>query len=68
MNQSLYKKPRGFSTRRVSADQAVRLLGRNGICVDKEKAEAILDFLYLISKTYKVQRENDDRRELEPKE
>lgn len=66
MNQSLYKKPRVFSVRKVSADQAVRLLTRNGIRVDKEKTEMILDFLYLVAKTYNAQNGHVDCRELDP--
>ena len=60
MDQLLYKRSKVFSTRKVSVDQAVRLLGRNDIHVDKEKAEIILDFLYLIAKTYNTQKENND--------
>lgn len=68
MNQYLNKKSRAFSARKVSVDQALRLLGRNGIRVNKEKADIILDFLYLIAKTYNTQKEHDDRQELDPKE
>ncbi len=68
MNQSLNKKSRVFSARKVSVDRAVRLLGRNGIRVNKEKAERILDFLYLIAKSYNTQKGHDCCRELEPKE
>lgn len=65
MSQSLYKSSSVFSARKVSVDQAVRLLGRNGIKVNREKAEVILDFLYLIAKTYKTQQNSN---ESEPKE
>lgn len=68
MSQFIYKKPIIFSTRKVSVDQAIRLLRRNGIQVNREKAEIILDFLYLVAKTYHTQKGNDDCRELEPKE
>lgn len=67
MSQFIYKTPSAFSARKVSVDQAVRLLNRNGIRVDREKAETILDFLYLIAKTYKTQQEYDGKR-IEPKE
>lgn len=67
MNQFFYRKPRTFSARKVSADQAVRLLARNGIRVNKEKAEVILDFLYLVAKTYNAQNGHNNRGELEPK-
>lgn len=66
MNQFPYKNPRAFSARKVSVDQAVRLLARNGIRVNKEKAEVILDFLYLVAKTYNAQNGHNDRGELEP--
>ena len=60
MNQSIDKNSSSFVNRKVSADQAIRLLGRNGIQVSREKAEIILDFLYLIAKTYKKQTEIDN--------
>ena len=60
-----HKKTSAFSTRKVSVNQAIKLLGRNGILVNKEKAEIILDFLYLIAKTYKKQQHDY---ESEPKE
>ncbi len=66
MNQFLYKKSKAFSARKVSVDQAVRLLGRNGIRVNKERAEIILDFLYLIAKTYNTKKGHNNCRELEP--
>ena len=55
MSQLLYKNSSAFSARKVSVDQAVRLLNRNGIQVHKEQAAIILDFLYVIAKTYKKQ-------------
>ncbi len=67
MNQFPYNKPRAFSARKVSADQAVKLLARNGILVNREKAEVILDFLYLVAKTYNAQNGYKDRRDLELK-
>ena len=57
MSQVPFKNSSVFSTRKVSADQAVRVLGRNGIHVSKEEANVILDFLYLIARTYSTQRE-----------
>ena len=59
MSQVPFKNSSVFSTRKVSADQAVRVLGRNGIHVSKEEANVILDFLYLIARTYNTQRELD---------
>lgn len=57
MSQVPFKNSSVFSTRKISADQAVRVLGRNGIHVSKEEAKVILDFLYLIARTYNTQRE-----------
>jgi hypothetical protein len=56
MSQVPVKNSNVFSTRKVSADQAVKVLGRNGIRVSKEEAKVILDFLYLIARTYNTQR------------
>jgi hypothetical protein len=53
MNQPTNKYPSTFSVRKVSVDQAIKILRRNGIRANKEEAEIILDFLYLIAKTYK---------------
>lgn len=59
MSEFLYKNQGIFSGRKVSVDQAIKLLCRNGIKVNREKAEIILDFLYLIARTYKMQKEHD---------
>jgi hypothetical protein len=40
-----------FSTKKVSSDQAVKLLIRNGVYTDEDQIKTILDFLYLIAKT-----------------
>jgi len=63
MNQTTYKTPTIFSVRRVSIDQAMNLLRKNGIIVNKDEAEVILDFLYLIAKTYKVRQHLEATRE-----
>lgn len=65
MNQFLSQNGVSFSARKVSVDQAIRLLKRNGIRVDKEKAETILDFLYLIAKTYRTHRGRINQIELD---
>ena len=67
MNQFIYKTPSVFSVKKVSVEQAIKLLNRNGIRVNREKAEIILDFLYLIAKTYKTQ-QNHDKEWTEQKE
>lgn len=73
MKQLLYERSRDFSTRKVSVELAVRILNRNGIRVNKENAQIILDFLYRIAKTFKTQNKNDfcklePKREIEPLE
>lgn len=60
MNSSLNKPIGAFSSRKVSIDQTIKLLSRHGIRVNKEKAEVILNFLYLIAKTYNTQKLNND--------
>lgn len=37
---------------RVSVKQAIKILARNGILVNENEANTILDFLYLMAKTY----------------
>ena len=39
-----------FIDRRISVNQAIAMLAKNGIEVDDGEAAVILDFLYLISK------------------
>ena len=67
MKQLLYERSRDFSTRKVSVELAVRILNRNGIRVNKENAQIILDFLYRIAKTFKTQNRDESCR-LEPRE
>ena len=43
--------PKEFSGGRVSTDQAIKILKKNGLEVTNEQAMGILDFLYLIAKT-----------------
>jgi len=43
---------RKFFKWRVSPNQAVNLPGRNWIQVNEEQAATILDFLYLLTRTY----------------
>jgi hypothetical protein len=51
MQKILTHKPKAFSNRGVTVDQAIRILRRNGIQVNEDHARIILDFLYLIAKT-----------------
>lgn len=68
MLQSFYMSGKAFSTRKVSTEQAIRLLRRNGISVNSEKAEIILEFLYLIARTYRKIENNEEYVKFEPKE
>jgi len=52
MQQIKNKIPAIFSSRKVSVDQAIKLLNKNGVRVDENQAAIILDFLYLFAKTY----------------
>jgi len=52
MEQIKNKIPMLFSSRKVSTNQAIKVLKRNGIQVNEDQATVILDFLYLIAKTY----------------
>lgn len=54
MNQSQSKNPRAFSIKKISVSQAHTVLKQNGIQIDEDQAKAILDFLYIIAKTYSV--------------
>jgi hypothetical protein len=42
-----------FSGKKVSIEQAIKILKRNGIQTDEEQARIILNFLYLLAKAYK---------------
>ena len=53
MDKLINTNPGHFSTRKISTALAVKVLRKNGIKVNAEKAELILDFLYLLAKTYK---------------
>ena len=68
MIQSFYINGKAFSTRKVSTEQAIRILKRNGISVNSEKAEIILDFPYLIARTYRDTENNEEGEKLAPKE
>jgi hypothetical protein len=53
MQTSLYGKTKDFSSKKVSVTQAIKVLKRNGIEVGEDQASVILDFLYLLAKTFK---------------
>jgi hypothetical protein len=44
-------RPKAFINRRITIDQAIKILRRNGIQANEDQASLILDFLYLIAKT-----------------
>jgi len=52
MEQIKNKMPKAFSNRKVSTNQAIKVLKHNGIQVNEDQAVVILDFLYLLAKTY----------------
>ncbi len=52
MEQIKNELPMLFSSRKVSTNQAIKVLKRNGIQVNEDQAIVILDFLYLLAKTY----------------
>lgn len=66
MNNATEERLNGFLPRKVSTEKAIKLLRQGGIPVNKEEAEVILDFLYLIAKTYRKQIEMENQNELEP--
>ena len=51
--KSIHRIPKSFSARRVSINQATRILRDNGIRVDEDEAVIILDFLYLLANSFK---------------
>lgn len=57
MQKNVNEMERSFSGRKVSVNQAVKSLRRNGIHVDEDQAVIILDFLYLLASSFK---KNDD--------
>jgi hypothetical protein len=52
--------PKAFYTRKISINTAIRILNQNDIRVNEDQAKEILDFLYLIAKTYNLYQ--DDQR------
>jgi hypothetical protein len=52
INETSNNKPRVFSDRKISVNQAIKTLKKNGIKTTVEQAKQILDFLYLFTKVY----------------
>lgn len=46
-----------FTDKKVSVKRTIMILAKNGIKVDDKEATVILDFLYLMAKNNKKQRE-----------
>lgn len=55
MNRPLSNYPKSFSTRKVSINRAMNVLKQHGAHVDYHQTEMILDFLYVIAKTYQLE-------------
>ena len=53
-----------FIDKKVSVQQTIETLARQGIHVDDEEATVILDFLYLMSKNHKEIEEEENTRPL----
>lgn len=66
MNNTTEERLKGFLPRKVSTEKTIKLLKQGGIQVNKEEAEVILNFLYLIAKTYRKQMEMECPDEHEP--
>ncbi len=64
MQTSLYQKTKTFSSKKVSVTQAIKVLKRNGIEVGEDQAALILDFLYLLAKTFKNVEKTEDNMSL----
>jgi len=54
MNESQYRNSRVFSNKKVSIARVINILRSNGISTDEDQAKKLLDFLYLIAKTYNI--------------
>lgn len=52
IDQISNSKPRVFSDRRVSVNQAMKILKKNGIETSLAQVKEILDFLYIFTKVY----------------
>lgn len=42
--------PKAFSNKKISLDQALKILRRNGIQANEDQTKVILEFLYLLAK------------------
>jgi len=60
MEDTIYRAPR-FIDKRISPKKAVEILRQNDVQVSEEEAAVILDFLYVIAKTYNRNEESQKR-------
>ena len=61
MNKSINRNPKVFSSKKVSLVRIINTLESNGISIDEDQAKMILDFLYLVAKTYSIIESNKNR-------
>lgn len=61
IEKKLNRSTKYFSGRMVSTIQAIKILRKNGIVTDEDEAIVILDFLYMLAKSFK----NDSNLELQ---
>jgi hypothetical protein len=57
MQEFLTKQSKSFYTRKISINTAIRILNQNDIQVNEDQDKEILDFLYLIAKTYNLSKD-----------
>jgi hypothetical protein len=50
MKYTQFSVPANFPLKKISIEQAIKILNRNGIQVNEEETGIILNFLYLLSK------------------
>lgn len=60
MEESIFKTP-NFIDKKISVKRAAAILAQNDIQVDDDEAAVILNFLYVIAKTYN-QNDGDQKR------
>lgn len=61
MNKAINRNPKVFSSKKVSLNRIINTLESNGISTDEDQAKMILDFLYLVAKTYSIIESNKNR-------
>jgi len=61
MNKTYNRDPKVFSSKKVSFNRLMNTLESNGISIDEDQAKMILEFLYLIAKTYSIIESNKNR-------